>query len=409
MSLVLAACSVCVACGEAPGDPPPGRAATAVIEGTPSPREQDAVVAIMDRQRFWFTGVLVAPTLVLTVRHGVLRQSPPDEAEIACPDDLVGSPVDSVRDASEFTVQIGHQLPFEGLAHGKRLFTGSSLDLCEDDVVLLELDASLEIEPLPLRLDEPTLAHEAGTLIGWGKTEEGLANPNGSRTLHGTRRQLQQRIEAVGPHDLRLPQGGVLKVSESMFVTEQGGCYGDSGGPFVADATGAVIGLFSTIQPSTVEPSSDQSVTDCVGAYSVFRRLAARQYRWLRAAFEAAGQAPWYEGLRRPGELGAPCDVAEECSSRSCLRVSGRGFCSGPCRDAACPEDMQCVSLPEQSPAESPACVPARLGSPAPADSGCSLAQRRGSDSPWLRLAVFAGFWSLRRASWRRAASRKET
>jgi hypothetical protein len=397
-SSLLALPVLALGCGEAVLEEATERAAQPIIYGQPSPAEENAVVAIVDEQRVWSTGVVVAPTLVLTSRQGFVRLSVERaRSSFGCNDALIGVAVDHTLDPAEYSILLGEEFPLDPVARGRRIFTGSSLDLCESDVALLEVDTPLDVTPLPLRLEAATLAHETGTLVGWGKTEEGLTSPRGALTLHGSRRRIALEIEAVGPNDLLLEAGQLLKVLKSMFVTGQGACYHDDGAPFISDETGAVVGLASNIEPAVSGESSEDSrgdgaVEDCVGGRGVFRRLAAPEYSWIKDAFRAAGQAPWYEGRSKPESDGAPCAVNQECLSGKCLRTSSRGFCSLPCERGICPSGMQCVDT--QS--EGAFCVPERIEIPS-SEHACSV-DAGGRPRGWSSLLPFALVLLTRRA-----------
>lgn len=367
--------------------------ADAIVNGAVSPAEQDAVVAIQYPDGSGFTGVVVAPTLVLTARHAVVTFADSTTAvALNCVDPLQGAPVDHNLSVGDLSVHVGSKTPLQDPISVIRIFSGASLDLCESDVALLELGTALDVPPLPLRLERETMPGETGTLIGWGQSELDA----GARRFiapHGARRQVQLTIEAVGPGALKLSKGAPLPVPESWFVTGPGACYGDSGAPFISQETGAVIGIWSTLELQGTG-TAPWTLESCLAGRPAYRRLAADQYSWLKDAFRAAGQAPWYEGRARPAVTGSSCLSDEECLSRLCLHAKSGSFCSQSCATAECPAAMTCVVQSDEpaTPASS-VCVLDELDVPSPDEHGCSASSAshaRGGVGGALLLAALS-------------------
>jgi len=378
--------------------PPSGEAELsrqdAILGGTPSPAKQNAVVLVNGPTPVWLTGVIVAPTLVLTARHGVAvaTRSKPYQH---CSDRLSGTAIDHVGDPSDYSIQVGDRYPFprDAWFNVERIFSSGKLDVCQDDVVLLKVDRPFSIEPMPLRLapGESMLhpkAGDTGTLVGWGQTEDALQREIAGKRLHGSRQQIPLTIGAVGPQDLSIGDEAFVDVLPSMFVTERvpgkGACLGDSGGPFISDESGAVWGLLSILELGPDAPPEEEPTAHvCPDSYAVFRLLSDREYDWLEGAFAEAGEAPWYEGYAKPGAVGEPCSLDQECQSRRCLRSRTASFCTKPCSMDECPTDMQCVG-----PSADAWCVPTKVASESTSSQGCSAPPTKASSSA-------AGFTSL--------------
>jgi Trypsin len=374
---LLASVLASVGCG-APEPTGLGSRTAAIVNGDVSPDEQNAIVAIEFPSGLSFTGTIVAPTLVLTARHAVVEYADRTSSTVLnCTESLRGAPVDHNVAPEDLSVHVGSKAPLEPAAGVVRIFSGGSLDLCESDVALLELDTSLDVPPLPLRLQSETEQGESGTLIGWGLTERDVGT-RGFVSPHGSRRQVQLTVEAVGPDKVKLEGGVNLNVPDSWFVTGPGACYGDSGAPFVSQRTGAVIGVVST-QELLSTGAEAGSLEGCLVGKSAYRRLAAPQYAWLKEAFRAAGQAPWYEGLAPPAATGSSCQSDEECLFQVCLHAKSGSFCSQKCATAECPSDMTCLVVSDESAtAAQPLCVLDQLDVPTPDKSGCTV----GSSAP---------------------------
>jgi hypothetical protein len=390
-ALLVAGTSASVGCS-APEADVLGVRANSIVNGDVSPDEQNAVVAIQYPGGITFTGTLVAPTLVLTARHGVIGYADAMTGTgFDCLDAIQGAPVDHNVPVEELSIHVGSRTPIERLAGVVRIFSGRSLDLCESDVALLELDTPLDVPPLPLRLQADTAPGEAGTLIGWGRTERDLGTGR-FITAHGSRRQVQLAIEAVGPDDVPLADGPVLRVLDSRFVTGPGACYGDSGAPFISQESGAVMGVFSTLDLTGTD-TNPPSLESCLVGHPVYRRLAAAQYSWLKDAFRTAGQAPWYEGHARPAVTGSACQSNEECQSQLCLHAKSGNFCSQKCAADECPAGMACLVVSDEPAADAaPVCVLDQLAVPGSERHGCSAsplpANRTGTGSALLLLVL---------------------
>lgn len=390
-------------CGQPAADESADRRQDSIYGGELSPPDQDAVVAISGSSRGWGAGVVVAPTLVLTARQGVVALAQKGQT-LRCGDGLAGVAIDQVDDPLDLSIGIGNSYPFgkDAWFAVKHVFSSSSLDLCTDGVALLQVDRPMPIAPLPLRLatdgpEPPPKKGDAGFLVGWGQTEEALVGTGTTSRIYGKRRQLELVIGELGPGYLSVGEEGSIRVPKSFFAAEsiegKGACFNDTGGPFISANSRAVIGLFNNIEEADETRIDEaQPVDVCAGSHAMFRMLWAPEYDWLEEAFARAGEAPWYEGWSRPAGAGQPCQVDQECSTGRCLHAQAASFCSQPCSAADCPSGMQCVG-----PAADAWCVPARVDVDPSTVKGCSTAPPTKSKSAALILGLVALAGLLRR------------
>jgi hypothetical protein len=379
-----------LACGSPPQSPELGQHSASILGGQPSPASQDAVVYI---QRGSYdqtcTGAVVAPNLILTVRHCFVDFLI-EQATRLCEDEGGSRPILSQYEADEYAVFTGSQRPLHDTgALGVHVFGGPTLDICASDLALLQVDRPLGVDPLPLRLDEPPRAGEAGILVGWGATDADAAIPEGEITPPPAQRQQREIIvEAVGPTSYTPPGGTVRPIEAAAFVGGTGACSGDSGGPLISTTTGAIIGVQHAVRVRrvTAQVPLENSISTCVDAVSGFQRLDL-QRDWLLQAFQSAGAAPWLEGHARPGSPGDACTGPEECSSGLCVNAGASDFCSQRCDDGVCPEGMECIGVD----AGGGICSLPEVEAAAAEDAGCALSsgspglQRCGS---WLIIAA---------------------
>jgi hypothetical protein len=356
-----------------------GLNAQAIVGGTPSGEDQNAVVLVVRGIFLEFcTGAVVAPNLVLTARHCLFDALFGENFYLHCERPNDRGSVLAARDPQTFTVYIGTEkpLPVEPSAVGIAIRSSDDLELCSNDLALLELDRSLPVAPMRLRLDTPPRQDELGTLVGWG-----TARRRGPYLIEARQRR-EIRIEAVGP-TLFTPEGGSPRdVQEAMFVGTEGACAGDNGGPLISAETGAIVGVMSEIgNPNVTLDLAGDGIGECLGGLSVFQRLDTQQ-SWLRQAFRERGLSPWVEGKRRPAEIGDACTDEDECLSGLCVRAGAARLCSLSCSDEACPDGLECVG-----PAEERVCVPARVPSLTRNDASCATSPgNRDSRGPFFWL-----------------------
>ncbi len=369
-----------------------GSEESAIIEGTTSTSDQDAVVLIVLREgtapKGLCTGTLVAPNLVLTARHCV-SETDPSGACTATGRSLTGAKVYSDISPSSLDIYVGvdgiRRAADSKLAdgRGKQLVVEEvSSTFCNRDVAFLVLDRPLHSRIAPIRLTGGAKVGENVTAVGWGLTEIG-----------DTPMKRQQRtgvaVLAAGP--MTLDSASQYGIGDSEFLVGEAFCSGDSGGPALSK-TGAVVGVVS--RGGGGQQSSTNAASNCVGQYvtGVYTHLAAKQ-PLVQRAFGAAGAEPRNESAGIGRADGETCSAASECASGACFD----GTCARTCKvDADCKNGDVCTDRdgakicapPPEAPPPAPPAEEAPAADPTggtvtkkTTTTGCSVASPGGSDA----------------------------
>lgn len=185
------------------------------------------------------SGALIGPNVVLTARHCVAKSL---TTTVSCDENgnsTNGKHVDGNHDPSEIAIYTGESPRFGAKpdAMAQQVIAPDSDTLCDTDIALVVLDTSLkDVQPLALRLGAPkaVVDGEAIRSVGYGQNDDAL--PLGTRmrkdgvSVLAMGRGVSASNTALGSHE--------FEVGESI-------CEGDSGGPAISEATGAVIGIVS--------------------------------------------------------------------------------------------------------------------------------------------------------------------
>ena len=219
------------------------------------------------------SGALVAPNVVLTAKHCVAQKL---SEIVACDEDglsMQGPQVGANVPPGTLHVLVGAapNLYATPAANGRAIFTPTGDILCNSDIAFVVLDRPLTgIDPMPIRLDAAARAGEAVHVVGYGNNDQGL--PAGVRL-----RTQPLAVRAVG----RGISKNQTPLATHEFELGRSACDGDSGGPAIAEATGAVLGVVSRGASCNddfghvfVEPSGFRSLLDQAFAYAGAQPIA---------------------------------------------------------------------------------------------------------------------------------------
>lgn len=295
-----------------------GRIEQPIYAGVASGAADDAVVRITTGVSLC-SGALVAPNLVLTARQCLLELSSIDGlcyTDGTSQNGTNETPTSDV-DPSRIEIQTGAIPAVEPAARGTEILSTDSPTFCRNNIALVVLDRRLDGWPtLPIRLTRPTAVGETMTLIGYGVTRDlvpaqgdadggdaSLANADGGDANPADAGSLDSGGGVVERH--RREGVPVLELGDNRFNAGAGGiatgtlllgpgmCRGDSGGPAISEATGAIVGVGSLIQQES-----------CASSTTSIYTLVAEYYDLVLEAFIHAGSGPWIEGETGAMQLG---------------------------------------------------------------------------------------------------------
>lgn len=313
----------------------PSAVTSAIIKGTDSSAEQNAVVLVMHYDAIKVggaaagcTGTLLTPRLVLTARHCVAETDPTAACD-AAGNPTFGGGVRGDHAPSKIHAFIGTERPdfLSGLdqgARGAELIDDASNTLCNHDIALILLDRALPGAKLaPIRLDEGPRKDESVRVVGWGVTDKS-SDPPTRQQRAGVKVVEVGPAEGLGPAEFRLGESG---------------CAGDSGGPAFAESTGAVLGVLSRGGNGANAPAG--SAEGCLDAENVFTS-AAKYKDLVLSAYAKAGQEPWLEGQPDPTTLPPKTETAAtEDDSSGCALAPARRAPDG----AAAPSSLLVLAV----------------------------------------------------------------
>ena len=303
-----------VQCGAGTDEEQTATSRQAIVAGTVASTSGPPVLYLEGPQGTC-TAVLIAPTLVATARHCTAELV---EGPSSC--DSEGNLIPNGSGAGELGADDAPSaLSFFSAAHvssghvadtpdavGTQIFSTQAVSICADDLAFVVLDHAVAgIHPASIRIDSPTQVGEGVSVFGYGFTDVSMAP-----LLLRVRNDAQ--VVGVGPSTgTSVPQAAPprsLRVGPGSVT-----CNGDSGGPIMSTASGAVVGLVSLGTQATSGPYCTNGTTaDTTGP-----ELSQPVYRDLiMSAFKAAGASPILEmfpsdggvegGKPPPKEGGAP-------------------------------------------------------------------------------------------------------
>ncbi len=218
-----------------------------IVAGTRSGPEDDAVVHVYSPGAPC-TGVLVAPDVVVTALHCVVRNG--SSASTACTADA--APVGATIPASAVRVSVGSNITSLVHYEGREIVTGPSRRLCNGDVAAIVLTKPVVgVTPRAVRT-RPLAVGEKLTAVGWGGDGKGML-PDFRRKRSG----IAVLDTGGGTYTRRNANGTTqfIKSGTKEIVTGESICQGDSGGPMF-DASGKVAAVISRVQPGCVKALS---------------------------------------------------------------------------------------------------------------------------------------------------------
>lgn len=246
---------------------------SAIVNGTPSPEEEDFVVHIFAVKGGSCTGTLIAPNVVLTALHCVSEYDPLaaftcDEDGVLHPVQTGGGEIGALFEPERVEVRVGPDPTMSQPVRAVRIFGSGSRSVCRSDIAVVVLDTELSPEPQRVRLGTRTRQGEMHTVIGYGQDETGA--------LRVRNRRSGVAVLSVGAFGQYERQG---KAAPLTFVVGESGCHGDSGGPAFSEETGAVTGVYSLVTSAGCTAAGVRNVLTQVAAFE----------RLLREAMEYAG------------------------------------------------------------------------------------------------------------------------
>jgi hypothetical protein len=198
---------------------------------------------------------------------------------------------------------LGAHLPAEGievfgratprlvpLAHGRQIISTLAQAICTNDLAFMVLDTALDLPIVPMRLESPAVVGESGSLVGFGLVREQRVLDHRDQP-RASKADLE--IAELGPDSLE--EGVTTAPPRSLILRGPSGCIGDSGGPFLAASTGAVLGVYSLLRGN-----------DCEGDNAYHQLVHVPPFQALIAeAFAAAEAVPTLEPAIVTGEGGS--------------------------------------------------------------------------------------------------------
>lgn len=310
-AIASAACAGQISCSEENSREPVASFDAALIGGSLSPVERDAVVFLRanhpDGVFVDCTGTLLSPHVLITAKHCVTLVK---AGEFVCTG--AGTLVENGQGAGMFGAKVAGPsieifpgtAPIDTVAaHVSSIFTSESSDACHDDIAALVLDTPIPQDHFPsLRASRPTVVGERVRLVGYGTL---------SRDSLVERRELADvRVNDVG-HDDGVPNPNATTPPRTLAVGGGSVCFGDSGGPALSMDTGALVGVYSRITGECLAPESRNTYVLTSSFFELFGRAFAQagEQPTLEAPLPDAPSEP--AGVAGTGGVAAMTTVAE--------------------------------------------------------------------------------------------------
>ena len=290
---------------------PPIAVDQAIVHGALDRGRHPGVVALFADEgstHFMCTAFVIAPDVLLTARHCVSELK---STTLDCPARApqVGRPLA----AASLSVHISDDARSDAaVAYGRSIHTPYTDVLCDADIAVVTIDRPLRIRPMAIARSSRARVGQTITSIGYGRI-----GPSGHEGL--------RRFRAGVP---------VVEASPTELVVGESTCSGDSGGPAIDEATGAVVGVLS------------RGTSDCTreGSRNVYIQTLPHLELIDRILGYSRGAEPSAPS-DSASDVGEACRSGDSCASGLCAEATADGYCSRACGPdvGRCPAGYRCA------------------------------------------------------------------